>query len=108
MKTGDIILKISGRDAGNIGTITEVLDNNYVVIDGNTRKRKCNIKHLEFLGKNIPVRKDTDRNNILDLIKKAGFQFKEIKKGNKREKKIQEKTNLKKIKSIVEPKAGKK
>ena len=44
---GRLCVKIAGRDAGLKCLVVEVIDDNYVLIDGQTRRRKCNIKHLE-------------------------------------------------------------
>lgn len=47
MEIGRICVKLSGRDAGKKCIIIENLDRNYVLIDGETRRRKCNLSHLE-------------------------------------------------------------
>ncbi len=44
---GRLCVKIAGRDAGKKCVVTEVLDKTFVMIDGETRRRKCNILHLE-------------------------------------------------------------
>src|SRR3989338_6889566 len=46
---GRVCVKIAGRDAGNKCVVVEQLDNTYVLIDGATRRRKVNIRHLEPL-----------------------------------------------------------
>ena len=46
---GRIVVKIAGRDAGKKAVVVEQLDNTYVLIDGATRRRKVNIRHLEPL-----------------------------------------------------------
>ena len=43
---GKTCLKIAGRDAGKLAVIIDVLDETYVMIDGEVRRRKCNIYHL--------------------------------------------------------------
>ena len=104
VKEGDAALKLAGRDACHICAVVQILDANYVVIDGNVRKRKCNVKHLEFLGKNISIKKDAAKSEVLDGLKKLGLKFKEIKKSEKREKKVQTKTRLTKTKEKTEGK----
>ena len=61
-ETGRICIKIAGRDAGNICIVIDKIDENYVLIDGNVRRRKCNIAHLEPL-------KDILRESIVLLEK---------------------------------------
>ena len=60
---GQVVVKIAGRDAGKIGVITEVLDNRYVMLAGEIRKRKCNIKHLELTAQQVtlPARPTDDQ-----------------------------------------------
>jgi len=43
---GRICVKTAGRDAGLKCVIVDVLDDKFVLIDGETRRRKCNILHL--------------------------------------------------------------
>ncbi|MGV8172177.1 MAG: 50S ribosomal protein L14e [Candidatus Woesearchaeota archaeon] len=59
---GRICVKIAGRDAGQKCVIVEVLDDKYVIIDGMTRRRKCNKMHLEPL------------NQKVDLVAKASHE----------------------------------
>jgi large subunit ribosomal protein L14e len=44
---GRVCVKLAGRDAGKKCVIVEILENGYVLVDGETRRRKCNILHLE-------------------------------------------------------------
>lgn len=92
VKVGDVALKTAGRDAGNLCVLVDILDEKYAVVDGNVRRRKCNMKHLVFLGKDVSLGKNSTRQDILNALKKSGFKFEEIKKGAKREKKTQEST----------------
>lgn len=50
MKVGTVCVKIAGRDAGQQCIVVEELDNGMVLIEGATRRRKCNVKHLEPVG----------------------------------------------------------
>tara|TARA_Y100000310_G_scaffold324914_1_gene387529 strand:- start:38610 stop:39170 length:561 start_codon:yes stop_codon:yes gene_type:complete len=51
---GRVCVKIAGRDAGRKCVIVEN-HGNFVTIDGNVRKKKVNIKHLEPLTKMLDV-----------------------------------------------------
>ena len=44
---GRICVKIAGRDAGKQCVIVEAYDDGTVLVDGQTRRRKCNVRHLE-------------------------------------------------------------
>ncbi|PIY59994.1 50S ribosomal protein L14e, partial [Candidatus Woesearchaeota archaeon CG_4_10_14_0_8_um_filter_47_5] len=52
---GRVCMKIAGRDANRICVVVEVIDEHFVMIDGQTRRRKCNILHLEPLQKTVDI-----------------------------------------------------
>ncbi len=52
---GRLCMKIAGRDAGEHCVVVERLDNQFVLIDGATRRRKVNTRHLEPLDKTLDV-----------------------------------------------------
>ena len=92
MKTGQLCVKIAGRDAGRDCIIVEVLDDNFVLIDGNTRRRKCNIDHLEPIGE-LKIKSKAGHEEVIEAMKKTGI--KTIKKGASR-KKAEKKVEVKK------------
>lgn len=46
-EVGRLCLKIAGRDAGRKAVVVEVIDRTFVLVDGEVRRKKVNIKHLE-------------------------------------------------------------
>ena len=70
MEIGQVCYKIAGRDASGCCVVLEVLDKNYVIIDGETRRKKCNIKHLEPINIKIKAEKNTSKEEILKLLEK--------------------------------------
>lgn len=96
---GQVCVKIAGREAGKICVITEKKDKNFVVIDGDVKKRKCNIMHLEPFGKKVSVSKISTHSDIKKELKKIGLEIEEKKKA-----KITEKKETKKVRK----KSGKK
>ena len=67
---GRLCVKLAGRDAGKKCVIVEVLKDNYVMIDGATRRRKCNITHLEPLNSVIKINKKATHAEITKAFKK--------------------------------------
>lgn len=65
---GRICVKIAGRDAGKKCVIVDVIDNNYVLIDGATRRRKCNISHLEPTEKVLKIAKAAKHEEIVKVF----------------------------------------
>ncbi len=89
---GRVCIKIAGRDAGNTAIIIENLKDNYVLIDGNVRRRKCNISHLEPLEDIIKLKKGASTEEVHKAMSTAKIKVVEIKKVKKSpKKKIEEK-----------------
>ncbi len=74
MEVGQLCVKLAGRDAGKKCVIVEILENNLVLIDGETRRRKCNILHLEPLNQKLDVRKGASHETIVEAFKKLGLE----------------------------------
>ena len=72
-------IKLAGRDANKICLIIEILDDVYVMIDGQTRRRKCNINHLEPLDKVLKISKGASHKEVVDALKKEKIEVVETK-----------------------------
>lgn len=55
--TGRLCMKIAGRDAGRTCVVVEPIDNTFVLVDGDVRRKKVNVKHLEPLPEMISIAK---------------------------------------------------
>jgi large subunit ribosomal protein L14e len=80
MDIGRVCVKIAGRDAGLRCVIVSILDDNFVMVDGETRARKCNIKHLEPTSTVLEIATGASHEKVLQAFKKAGIEPKEWKK----------------------------
>ena len=87
MEIGQVCMKIAGRDAGQECIVVDTLDGNFVLVDGNTRRRKCNIRHLEPLESFVKVKQGATHDEVLKAMKEAGLHVIEVKKGEKSVKK---------------------
>ncbi len=85
VEIGQLVMKVAGRDSAEIGVVVDIIDSNYVLIDGNVRRKKCNIKHLEFLDKVLKIKKNATTEEIKKELEKLGIKI--VLKGKKREKK---------------------
>lgn len=104
---GRVCVKIAGRDAGKTCIIVKKLDDVFVMIDGETRRRKCNTKHLEPLDKILKLNDDASRQEIKTVFKKElGIELKDTKP--KKAKERVKKLHKKKVKPVKEKKAAKK
>jgi len=76
IEVGRVCVKIAGRDAGKKCAIVKLLEDNYVLVDGETRRRKCNVKHLEMLSEKVDIKVDAATK---DVCKALSVDFKEKK-----------------------------
>lgn len=109
---GRLCLKIAGRDSNKKCVIVDVLDDNHVLIDGETRRKKCNLKHVEPTSKTIKISKGASHADVVKEFKKLGIEIKEkVKKEKKvpeiKEKEAPKKEDKKKSKSKDIKKVGK-
>jgi large subunit ribosomal protein L14e len=105
---GRLCMKIAGRDAGKKCLIVDVIDEHFVMIDGETRRRKCNIKHLEPLNQVAEVTKNAPAPEVVRILKKMGIEIEEKKPKTKTVKARTERpkhTRKRKEKPVKETKA---
>jgi len=76
---GRICIKTAGRDAGREAVVVDVLDERMVLVDGNVRRKKCNIMHLEPTQKTVEIEKNSSHEKVADAFKKLGFNVWETK-----------------------------
>ena len=74
IEIGRLCVKIAGRDAGKKCLIIDVLDDKYVLIDGETRRRRSNVMHLEPLNQVLKVEKDATHGDVLRALKEIGVE----------------------------------
>lgn len=85
IEIGRLCMKTAGRDAGCKCVVVDILDDNYVLIDGETRRRKCNVLHLEPLKEVIDVEKGASHENVKAEFKKLKLEVRETKPKEKKE-----------------------
>ena len=95
IEVGRLCVKTAGRDAGEYCVVVEVIDDKYVLIDGNTRRKKVNKAHIEPLAKVLGVKKGVDSSAVKDAFEKAGIAVK-IKGETRTPKKQERKADKKK------------
>jgi len=79
IEVGRVCVKIAGRDAGLKCVVVEVLDKTLVLIDGETRRRKCNVSHLEPLAQILPIEKGASHAQVVAAFKEIGVSVVERK-----------------------------
>ena len=79
IEIGRLEIKIAGRDAGCKCVIIDILDDNYVLIDGETRRRRCNILHLEPLNQILNIQKDATHGDVARVLKEIEIEARQTK-----------------------------
>ena len=100
---GRICVKLVGRDAGMRCVIIGLVDSKNVLIDGETRRRKCNVKHLEPTNKTIKITKEASKAEVIKAFKALGIELKETKPKTKDKNTKPKKARKKKEKPVKEP-----
>jgi large subunit ribosomal protein L14e len=96
---GRVCVKLAGRDSNKKCIVIDVIDDKTVLIDGETRRRKCNIKHLEPLEQTVKVSKNASATEVAKVFKEMGIEIKETKQ---KEKTVRPK-KIRKTKEKAEP-----
>lgn len=99
---GRLCMKTAGRDAGRKCIVIDIIDNNFVLIDGETRRRKCNIKHLEPTNNIIKINKNAAHDEVKDAFKELNLNARESKPKEKKER--PRKVRKKKVKEVEKKK----
>ena len=86
IEVGRVCIKIAGRDASKKCAIIDILDDKFVLIDGETRRRKCNILHLEPLKEVIKIKKGASHEEVSKEFEALGLRARETAPKQKTEK----------------------
>ncbi|MCA9460009.1 MAG: 50S ribosomal protein L14e [Nanoarchaeota archaeon] len=109
LTVGRICIKTAGRDAMTHCVVIEEVDETYVIIDGNTRRKKVNKAHLEPLNKTLDIKKGASTKDILAAFEKEGIKVtKSVEAKPKKEQKPQVKKAKKGADKKEAPKTTKK
>ena len=74
IEIGRVVVKIAGRDAGKKAVIVDILNDKYVLIDGDTRRRKCNILHIEPLNHVVKIENNANHEHVSKVLKELGLE----------------------------------
>ena len=66
-----------GREAGNYCVIIDIIDKNYLLIDGlKVKRRRVNYNHIEPTTEMIEIKKGAKKKDVEDAIKKSKLEKK--------------------------------
>lgn len=74
---GRVCVKTMGRETGHYCIIVDIIDKNYLLIDGlKVRRRRVNFRHIEPLAETIEIKKGAKHEDVEAAIKKAKLEKK--------------------------------
>ena len=74
---GRICVKTLGREAGHYCVIVDIIDKNYLLIDGlKVRRRRVNFNHIEPIADVLDLKKGASHEQVEAAIKKAKLEKK--------------------------------
>jgi large subunit ribosomal protein L14e len=65
---GRVCIKLAGRDAGMKCVVVNVVDETFVLVDGETRRRKVNIRHLEPMDQTVDVADNATTDEVAKVL----------------------------------------
>jgi large subunit ribosomal protein L14e len=69
---GRVAVKTLGREAGEHCVVVDIIDKNYVLIDGiNVRRRRSNVNHLVPTKDKVDIKKGISKEDLKKAIDKA-------------------------------------
>ena len=108
IEVGRICVKIAGKEALNKCVVVKVIDEKFVMIDGQVKRRKCNVAHLEPLDQKIDIKEDASTDEVKKAFEKLKVAIKETKPKAKKEKPTKKKEVKKEQPKEEKPKKEKK
>jgi len=74
---GRLCVKTMGREAGVHCVIVDIIDKNYLLIDGlKVRRRRVNYRHIEPITETIEIKKGASHEQVEAAIKKSKLEKK--------------------------------
>ncbi|MHA1522399.1 MAG: 50S ribosomal protein L14e [Promethearchaeota archaeon] len=76
-EVGRVAVKTLGREAGYYCTIVEVIDQNFVLVEGlKVRRRRSNVRHLAPTPEKLDIKKGAKLEEIKKAVKAAKMEDK--------------------------------
>jgi len=79
IEIGRICYKIAGRESGKVAVIVDKINDNFVFVDGQVKRKRCNIDHLEPIDKVLKIKKNASHDEVVSELKKISIEVKETK-----------------------------
>lgn len=104
IEVGRLCVKIAGRDSRQRCVIIDILDKDMVLIDGQTRRRKCNVAHLEPLEEVLTVARNAPHEEVVRAFKDLHIDIQEKKPRQKTDRPKKQRSGKKEPVATEKPK----
>tara|TARA_Y100000310_G_scaffold138289_2_gene137239 strand:+ start:39028 stop:39402 length:375 start_codon:yes stop_codon:yes gene_type:complete len=112
LEIGRVCVKIAGRLAGNYCVVVDLIDDTFVLVDGQMKRKRCNIAHLEPTKDIVKIKKDASHAEVVKalaalkivVVDKKSKTPKSEKPSKKRKIKEKKEVKPKEVKKKEEPK----
>jgi len=68
IEIGRVCIKVRGREAGRRCVVVDVLDENFVIVDGDVKRRRVNIRHLEPLPVILNIKQGASTEEVIKAM----------------------------------------
>lgn len=76
MEVGTVCIKLRGREAGKTCVVVDNIDENFVLIESpSLRRRRCNLRHLKLTGTKLNIKKGATKKAVEKALKRAKISF---------------------------------
>jgi len=73
IEIGRVCVKIRGREAGRRCVVVDILDENFVIVDGDVKRRRVNVRHLEPLPVVINIKQGASTEEVIKAMLENGI-----------------------------------
>jgi len=73
IEIGRVCVKVRGREAGRRCVVVDILDENFVIIDGDVKRRRANIRHLEPLPVILNIKQGASTEEVIKAMLENGI-----------------------------------
>ncbi|MBD3319076.1 50S ribosomal protein L14e [Candidatus Woesearchaeota archaeon] len=73
-EVGRVCVKLAGRDAGQKCLVVDVLDKHFVLVDGETRRRKVSVAHLLPLEQKVELKAKASSEEVAAACERIGLK----------------------------------
>ena len=107
-EVGRLCVKLAGRDAGRTCVVVEAAASGFVVVDGDVRRKKVNIKHLEPLEQTLDLKAKAVHADVKKAFEKLGLPVWETKPKKAAARQKKHRVKKEKKETVKEAKVSKK